>query len=178
MGLSAWCERRLRLRALLCFWTGSMWANSSEAGECCKRSRASDGTCPGATYQTPSGGRNRPPAGKKRYVRGGPQFFQGCPCWDSAPTAGIFMIFPTRSSNMSSLLNRRQFVFRGSVAAAAAAFASGSLARLGLAASSDEDVIPFLDPQPIKPNSAAVKWQDLTEWITPAKDFFDVSHYA
>jgi len=79
---------------------------------------------------------------------------------------------------MSSLLNRRQFVFRGSVAAAAAAIASGPLSRFGFSASNGDEVIPFLDPQPIKPNSAAVKWEDLTEWITPAKDFFDVSHYG
>src|SRR5438067_1316822 len=78
---------------------------------------------------------------------------------------------------MSSLLDRRQFVLRGSVAAAAVAIASGPLSRIGFAASNDEEVIPFLDAQPIKPNSAAVKWEDLTEWITPAKDFFDVSHY-
>ncbi len=78
---------------------------------------------------------------------------------------------------MAATLNRRQFVFHGTVAAAAA-MASGPLSRLGMAASNDEEVIPFLDPQPIKPNSAAVKWEDLTEWITPAKDFFDVSHYG
>jgi len=78
---------------------------------------------------------------------------------------------------MSNRLNRRQFIHRTSAAAAALAFAKQ--ARLTFAQTDAGDqLIPFLDRQGGAPNAAMVRWEELTQWITPAKDFFDVSHYG
>ena len=41
-----------------------------------------------------------------------------------------------------------------------------------------EKLMPFLDPQPIDPNRAMCKWEDLTSWMTPTKQVFNVSHYG
>lgn len=41
-----------------------------------------------------------------------------------------------------------------------------------------EQVVPFLDPQPADPKRPMLKWQDLRDWITPNPDFFSVGHYA
>ena len=41
-----------------------------------------------------------------------------------------------------------------------------------------EELIPFLDLQPIDPKKPMLKWEGLTEWVTPTGQFFDVSHYG
>ncbi len=41
-----------------------------------------------------------------------------------------------------------------------------------------EELIPFLDAQPIDPKKPMLKWDELTEWVTPTDHFFDVSHYG
>ena len=41
-----------------------------------------------------------------------------------------------------------------------------------------EEVVPFLDPQSLKPGRAMVNWEKLKSWITPAEDFFTVQHYG
>ncbi len=41
-----------------------------------------------------------------------------------------------------------------------------------------EELIPFLDVQPIDPKKPMLKWEGLTEWVTPTGQFFDVSHYG
>jgi len=80
---------------------------------------------------------------------------------------------------MNATLNRRQFVFRGSVLAAAAALARGPFAGLAFGDDAAEGkVLPFLDIQPMQPGKPAINWQDLTDWMTPATDFFSVSHYG
>ena len=38
--------------------------------------------------------------------------------------------------------------------------------------------VPFLDPLPTSPNRPMIRWDQLTEWITPDKDFFSVQHYG
>ena len=44
--------------------------------------------------------------------------------------------------------------------------------------STDEQVIPFVDAQPMDSKRPMVKWEDLTQWMTPEKEFFAVSHYG
>jgi DMSO/TMAO reductase YedYZ molybdopterin-dependent catalytic subunit len=41
-----------------------------------------------------------------------------------------------------------------------------------------EEVVPFLDEQPIDPKRPMLRWQDLRDWITPDARFFSVSHYG
>lgn len=41
-----------------------------------------------------------------------------------------------------------------------------------------DEVIPFLDEQPIDPKRPMLRWQDLQDWITPNPGFFSVGHYA
>lgn len=91
---------------------------------------------------------------------------------------------------MSAILNRRQFVLAGSAAALAAVGPLRECARgadephaqaAGAAAPAEaagDAVVPFLDPQVISPGKPAVNWQGLTDWITPDRDFFSVSHYG
>ncbi len=38
--------------------------------------------------------------------------------------------------------------------------------------------VPFLDPLSTSPNRPMIRWDQLTEWITPDKDFFSVQHYG
>ena len=72
----------------------------------------------------------------------------------------------------------RRSLLRTSVAAAVLALARSPLA-FGLAdAAEGEEVVPFLDPQPIDPKRPMLKWEDLTDWLTPEDRFFDVSHYG
>lgn len=73
----------------------------------------------------------------------------------------------------------RRDVIRAGLTGAAAVGAWG----LSAAAFADEGVadgqaVPFLDEQPIAPNRPMLKWQDLTDWITPQDQFFSVSHYG
>ena len=42
----------------------------------------------------------------------------------------------------------------------------------------DETVIPFLDPQPVNPDRAMLRWGELTSWITPSEQLFVVKHYG
>jgi DMSO/TMAO reductase YedYZ molybdopterin-dependent catalytic subunit len=63
----------------------------------------------------------------------------------------------------------------------AAALASGSMpqAVFGLAEPAEgEELIPFLDPQPVNEGRSMVEWQTLRAWRTPDEDFFSVSHYG
>ncbi len=72
---------------------------------------------------------------------------------------------------------RRQML-GGGVAATAALLAKRPEA-LGVEPPGDnEEVVPFLDPQPTDPDEPMVKWSELTDWITPREDFFHVSHYG
>ena len=80
---------------------------------------------------------------------------------------------------MNTPLNRRQFISRGSMVAAAVALTNGPLGRMGFSQNNEGDaVIPFLDRQGGVPNGAYVRWEELTDWITPKSNFFDVSHYT
>lgn len=77
---------------------------------------------------------------------------------------------------MNSSLSRRDMI-KGSVAFAAMALARYPLSAFGAAAEEGE-VIPFLDVQPVSPARPMLKWQDLTDWITPTDRVFAVKHYG
>jgi DMSO/TMAO reductase YedYZ molybdopterin-dependent catalytic subunit len=76
---------------------------------------------------------------------------------------------------MERHLTRRDVMRAGLAGAGMAAFARFSPALL---AAADEQLIPFIDPQPIDPKRPAVKWEALEQWLTPDADFFAVSHYG
>lgn len=42
----------------------------------------------------------------------------------------------------------------------------------------DEQIVPFLDPQPADPKRPMLQWQDLRDWITPTPNIFSVGHYG
>ena len=70
-------------------------------------------------------------------------------------------------------LSRRD-VLRGSVALAAYSLAARPLSALGLEPAAGEEVIPFLDGQA---KGRGIYWQDLTTWVTPNPQLYEVSHY-
>ncbi len=70
-------------------------------------------------------------------------------------------------------LSRRD-VLRGSVALAAYSLAARPLSALGLEPAVGEEVIPFLDGQA---KGRGIYWQDLTTWVTPNPQLYEVSHY-
>src|SRR4051794_23256661 len=89
---------------------------------------------------------------------------------------------PSRESDLS----RRELI-RSGVAAGLGAMGVWALARLsptayGLADSGpDEEVIPFVDPQPVPVGRPMLKWDELAgpdQWITPTDKVFDISHYG
>src|SRR6266480_1227468 len=72
-------------------------------------------------------------------------------------------------------LTRRDMI-RGSVAFAALAFAQTPLSAFGFDdPGADETVVPFLD---VQPKSKMLYWQDLTKWITPNDQVYQVQHYG
>lgn len=57
--------------------------------------------------------------------------------------------------------------------------ALGGAAFLGLPPlQADETPIPFLDPQPVRPERPMIQWEQLNSWITPNDQFFFVAHYG
>lgn len=72
----------------------------------------------------------------------------------------------------------RRDLMRHSVAATAVAFASYPLAAFGFAADEEGELVPFLDPQPVRPDRPMLQWDQLRDWITPNEQFFAVSHYG
>ena len=67
-------------------------------------------------------------------------------------------------------------MIRGSVAFAALAFAQTPLSVFGFdEPGADETVVPFLD---VQPKSKMLYWQDLTSWITPNDQVYQVQHYG
>ena len=67
-------------------------------------------------------------------------------------------------------------MIRGSVAFAALAFAQTPLSAFGFGdPGADETVVPFLD---VQPKSKMLYWQDLTSWITPNDQVYQVQHYG
>ncbi len=74
----------------------------------------------------------------------------------------------------ANALSRRD-ILRGSVALAAVTLASRPLTALGLEPDPNETIVPWLDVQP--KGRAMLYWQDLTSWITPSEQLYEVSHY-
>ena len=73
----------------------------------------------------------------------------------------------------------RRRLLRTAASAAAAGLAARPFAGLALPPpAQSEEVIPFLDPQPLKPGRAMVNWEEMESWITPGEDFFTVQHYG
>src|SRR5690349_12696570 len=77
-----------------------------------------------------------------------------------------------------SSASRRRFVQSGLFGAAALALSRLPAAAFAADESAGEQLIPFLDPQPIDPNKAILHWHELKDWITPKDQFFNVSHYG
>src|SRR5437879_12673196 len=74
---------------------------------------------------------------------------------------------------MNTRLTRRDML-RSSVAFAALAFAQTPLSVFGFdEPGADETVVPFLDAQP---KGKMLYWQDLTSWITPNDQLYQVQH--
>src|SRR5947207_3283110 len=72
-------------------------------------------------------------------------------------------------------LTRREMI-KGSVAAAALAFAQYPLSLFGGPEAEEGGVLlPFLDAQP--PVKHQTRWQELTDWFTKSEDLYVVSHY-
>ena len=82
------------------------------------------------------------------------------------------------SSNDSFPLSRRQMMYRGALGAASIALAKLPITAFGATSEPADELIPFLEPQPIDPRKAGVHWDTLKEWITPADQFFAVNHYG
>ncbi|MBI2946088.1 MAG: sulfite oxidase [Verrucomicrobia bacterium] len=78
---------------------------------------------------------------------------------------------------MNSSLSRRELIKGSSLAFAAMALGRFPLLALG-DGSEEGEVIPFLDIQPVNPARPMLKWQDLTDWVTPTDRVFAVSHYG
>jgi DMSO/TMAO reductase YedYZ molybdopterin-dependent catalytic subunit len=75
----------------------------------------------------------------------------------------------------SHAMTRRQMI-KGSVALAALAFAHSPLRSFGFKEPEQADlVLPFLDPQPV---GKMLRWEQLTDWITPTAEVFHVQHYG
>ena len=73
-----------------------------------------------------------------------------------------------------STFSRRE-VFRGSVALAAYALASRPLSAVGLSPAPQEELLPWLE---IQPKGRGIQWQNLTSWVTPNDDLYEVTHYT
>ena len=70
-------------------------------------------------------------------------------------------------------------MIKGSVAAVALAFSQNPWSLFaGEEAGAGETAIPFLDVQPLDPKRPMLKWEQLTNWITPTAQTFAVSHYG
>jgi DMSO/TMAO reductase YedYZ molybdopterin-dependent catalytic subunit len=79
---------------------------------------------------------------------------------------------------VSNPLSRRAMI-KGSVATAALALSQFPLSSFGLSEPEEsETLIPFIDKLPATPNRPMIQWELLTDWMTPEKDFFAVSHYG
>src|SRR6266496_1621939 len=81
----------------------------------------------------------------------------------------------TRPVNHAHTITRRQML-RGSVALAALAFAQSPLRSFGFKDPDETEILlPFLDQQPA---GKMLRWEQLTDWITPKGDVFHVQHYG
>ena len=75
-------------------------------------------------------------------------------------------------------LSRRDLL-RGGTATALAALVGAPSALFGLPPlERDEELVPFLDPQPINQKRPMVIWERLRSWLTPDEEVFAVSHYG
>ena len=84
-----------------------------------------------------------------------------------------------------SVVSRRDLLIRGGSALAALALSDSPLFAQIWRTSEGEKVIPFLDQAPAPPDEAvrhygelnSRNWEQLSSWITPNEEFFEVSHY-
>src|SRR2546425_89592 len=77
---------------------------------------------------------------------------------------------------MKARLLTRRAMLRRSSAFAALAFAQTPLSVFGFdEPGADETVVPFLD---VQPKGRMLFWQDLTSWITPNEQLYQVQHYG
>ena len=67
---------------------------------------------------------------------------------------------------------------QGMWGAAALAVSRLPLGAFGAEDAAGDQVIPFLDPQPIPPGQVTLHWDSLKDWITPMDQFYGVQHYG
>lgn len=79
---------------------------------------------------------------------------------------------------MKSSVSRRNLIRAGVTGAGLFALSRLSPAGFCEETAGDDEVVAFLDKQPIDPKRPMLKWEDLREWITPQDEFFAVSHYG
>src|SRR5579871_5708125 len=109
--------------------------------------------------------------------------FQAHCCMRTAPVGNFACPshFCKGRSSMSATLapkpSRRLMLQRGLGGAAAAALCRFPFGAFGDEAAGDQ-IIPFLDPQPLEAGKATLHWDELKDWITPMDQFFGVQHYG
>ena len=74
--------------------------------------------------------------------------------------------------------SRRRVMRQGFYGAAAVALCRFPFAAFGAEEAAGDQVIPFLDPQPLDGGKATLHWDELKDWITPMDQFFGVQHYG
>ena len=83
-----------------------------------------------------------------------------------------------RLKNESGRATRRELL-RRSLAAAGLALGQAPWPMFAFPPPEDEEtLIPFLDPQPVNPDRAMLRWGELRSWITPSEQLFVVKHYG
>jgi DMSO/TMAO reductase YedYZ molybdopterin-dependent catalytic subunit len=75
-------------------------------------------------------------------------------------------------------LTRRRLLRQGLWGAAALSLARFPLEIFGAEGKTGDELIPFLEPQPLEPGKAALHWDTLSDWITPMDQFYGVQHYG
>jgi hypothetical protein len=88
---------------------------------------------------------------------------------------GVVVCEETVAMNKTHAMTRREML-RGSVALAALAFAQSPLRAFGFKDPGESDIVlPFVDQQPA---AKGLRWEQLTDWVTPNEQVFNVQHYG
>jgi len=103
-------------------------------------------------------------------------------CFDLPPRFEKGYPMGSQKTGREHMHNRRftrREHLRTALGASALAVSGRMIPAFALPAPQDGDEpIPFLDPQPIKPDRAMLHWAKLDQWVTPEDQFFSVQHYG